>query len=123
MLDPPLDTLFKTCFNITLLSVVKISHPDLRTNLPSLVCSMPFLIMYLNLITLKICCLTESWNTDWLVRCVNITHVNVIKCSGYGKWIDLQKVVGPPLWSSGQSSWLQIRRPGLDSRHYQKKKR
>jgi hypothetical protein len=28
----------------------------------------------------------------------------------------------PPLWSSGQSSWLQIRRPGLDSRHYKKKK-
>jgi hypothetical protein len=27
---------------------------------------------------------------------------------------------GPPLWSSGQSSWLQIRRPGFDSRHYQK---
>jgi hypothetical protein len=26
----------------------------------------------------------------------------------------------PPLWSSGQSSWLQIRRPGFDSRHYQK---
>jgi hypothetical protein len=29
---------------------------------------------------------------------------------------------GPPLWSSGQSSWLQIRRPGFDSRHYQEKK-
>jgi hypothetical protein len=29
---------------------------------------------------------------------------------------------GPPLWSSGQSSWLQIRAPGFDSRHYQKKK-
>jgi hypothetical protein len=28
---------------------------------------------------------------------------------------------GPPLWSSGQSSWLQIRRPGFNSRHYQKK--
>jgi hypothetical protein len=28
---------------------------------------------------------------------------------------------GPPLWSSGQSSWLQIRRPGFDSQHYQKK--
>jgi hypothetical protein len=28
----------------------------------------------------------------------------------------------PPVWSSGQSSWLQIRRPGFDSRHYQKKK-
>jgi hypothetical protein len=28
----------------------------------------------------------------------------------------------PPLWSSGQSSWLQIRRSGFESRHYQKKK-
>jgi hypothetical protein len=28
----------------------------------------------------------------------------------------------PPLWSSGQSSWLLIRRPGFDSRHYQGKK-
>jgi hypothetical protein len=27
----------------------------------------------------------------------------------------------PPLWSSGQSSWLQIWRPGLDSLHYQTK--
>jgi hypothetical protein len=27
----------------------------------------------------------------------------------------------PPLWSSGQSSWLQILRPGFDFRHYQKK--
>jgi hypothetical protein len=30
--------------------------------------------------------------------------------------------VRPPLWSSGQSSWLQIRRPGFDSWQYQKKK-
>jgi hypothetical protein len=29
----------------------------------------------------------------------------------------------PPLWSSGQSSWLQIRRPRFDSRHYQNKKK
>jgi hypothetical protein len=29
---------------------------------------------------------------------------------------------GPPPWSSGQSSWLQIQRYGFDSRHYQKKK-
>jgi hypothetical protein len=29
--------------------------------------------------------------------------------------------LGPPLWSSSQGSWLQIRRPGFDSRHYQKK--
>jgi hypothetical protein len=27
----------------------------------------------------------------------------------------------PPLWFSGQSSWIQIRRPRFDSRHYQKK--
>jgi hypothetical protein len=27
----------------------------------------------------------------------------------------------PPLWSSGQSSWLQIRRPWFDSWHCQKK--
>jgi hypothetical protein len=26
---------------------------------------------------------------------------------------------GPPLWSSGQSSWLQIQRSGFDSRCYQ----
>jgi hypothetical protein len=30
--------------------------------------------------------------------------------------------IRPPLWSSGQSSWLQIRRPGFEFRHYQKKK-
>jgi hypothetical protein len=30
-------------------------------------------------------------------------------------------LIWPPLWSSGQSSWLQIRRPGFDSQHYQKK--
>jgi hypothetical protein len=28
-------------------------------------------------------------------------------------------VVRPPLWSSGQSSWLQIQRSGFDSQHYQ----
>jgi hypothetical protein len=43
-------------------------------------------------------------------------------------YLNLDKhVVWPPLWSSGQSSRLQIRRPGFDSRHYQifwrKKKR
>jgi hypothetical protein len=33
----------------------------------------------------------------------------------------VSSVPRPHLWSSGQSSWLQIRRPGLDSRHYEKK--
>jgi hypothetical protein len=27
--------------------------------------------------------------------------------------------MGPPLWSSGQSSWLQIQRSEFDSRRYQ----
>jgi hypothetical protein len=35
---------------------------------------------------------------------------------------DYVPTVRRPLWSSGQSSWLQIRRPGFDSRHFQKKK-
>jgi hypothetical protein len=35
---------------------------------------------------------------------------------------DVRVCVWPPLWSSGQSSWLQIWRPGFDSRHYEKKK-
>jgi hypothetical protein len=38
---------------------------------------------------------------------------NNLEHSSIGNW--------PPLWSSGQSSWLQIRRPGFDSPHYQKK--
>jgi hypothetical protein len=28
------------------------------------------------------------------------------------------RMSGPPLWSNGQSSWLQIQRSGLDSRRY-----
>jgi hypothetical protein len=28
-------------------------------------------------------------------------------------------ITGPPLWSSGQSSWLQIQSSGFNSRHYQ----
>jgi hypothetical protein len=33
----------------------------------------------------------------------------------------LTQLKWPPLLSGGQSSWLQIQRPGFDSRHYQKK--
>jgi hypothetical protein len=36
-------------------------------------------------------------------------------------WFLICIIHSPPLWSSGQSSWLQIRRPGFDSRHYQKR--
>jgi hypothetical protein len=36
-------------------------------------------------------------------------------------FLTVYEYIRPPLWSSGQSCWLQIRRPGFDSRHYQKK--
>jgi hypothetical protein len=38
------------------------------------------------------------------------------------KFLSALQILWPPLWSSDQNSWLQIRRPGFDSRHYQKKK-
>jgi hypothetical protein len=41
--------------------------------------------------------------------------------SNCGRFSYSMQHVRLPLWSSGQSSWLQIRRPGFDSRHYQKK--
>jgi hypothetical protein len=37
-------------------------------------------------------------------------------------YLRLFQRLGPTLWSSGQSSWLEIRSTGFDSRHYQKKK-
>jgi hypothetical protein len=43
-----------------------------------------------------------------------VTSFNVMK--------DLLLLGLSDLWSSGQSSWQQIRRPGFDSRHCQKKK-
>jgi hypothetical protein len=37
----------------------------------------------------------------------------------YAKFIIIVMELWPPLWSSGQSSWLQIQRPGFESRRYQ----
>jgi hypothetical protein len=55
-----------------------------------------------------------------LWRETNRLHYCSVKCVN---WIPcFRPLVWPPLWSSGQSSWLQIRRPGFDSRHYQEKK-
>jgi hypothetical protein len=47
----------------------------------------------------------------------------LIGCAG-SFWERLTNIItiiinGPPLWSSGQSSWLQIQRSGFDSRRYQ----
>jgi hypothetical protein len=48
----------------------------------------------------------ETWKS-------NFSYLINLKC---------MSSLGPPLWSSGQSSLLQIRRPEFDSRHFQKKK-
>jgi hypothetical protein len=40
------------------------------------------------------------WGTNWIYIC----------------YVEESR---PPLWSSGQSSWLQIQRSGFDCRHYQ----
>jgi hypothetical protein len=52
---------------------------------------------------------------DQIIKCIIIIIILLIS-------LDIYRVYdGPPLWSSGQSSWLQIRRLRFDSRHYQKK--
>jgi hypothetical protein len=56
----------------------------------------------------------EQWSLDFLPTWI---LVRIMSWRIYY----LFTVRWPPLWSSGQSSWLQIRRPGFDSRHYQKK--
>jgi hypothetical protein len=62
----------------------------------------------------------------WLHSLVNFAFHDTINTLLYSLYyqrnILLSILHWPPLWSSGQSSWLQIRRPGLDSRHYKKKK-
>jgi hypothetical protein len=35
--------------------------------------------------------------------------------------VNIETTAFSDVLSSGQSSWLQIRRPGFDSRHYQEK--
>jgi hypothetical protein len=51
--------------------------------------------------------------------------VEIVKCKENTKASKLEKIkiidriLGPPLWSSGQSSWLQIQRSRFDSRRYQ----
>jgi hypothetical protein len=51
-----------------------------------------------------------------------LQHIHNSLSGNQFQFVDSFNLIRPPLWSSGQSSWLQIRRPGFDSRHYQKKK-
>jgi hypothetical protein len=55
------------------------------------------------------------------VRCgrVNMVHYCLHLKKGFIKLRKLLLSIWSPLWSSGQSSWLQIQRSGFDSQHYQ----
>jgi hypothetical protein len=60
------------------------------------------------------------------LRIVQIHYQQDCSCIEAQRWpiailVECLHYFGPPLWSSGQSSWLQIRRPWFDSWHYQKK--
>jgi ribosomal protein L37E len=85
-----------------------------------------------------------------LIRVCKAVYINIMNLISYGMWMTAAVSSGHSswlqigdvlcflwstnsiyicyveesdrLWSSGQSSWLQIRRPGFDSLHYQKKK-
>jgi hypothetical protein len=71
-------------------------------------------------------------------RCVTVVYSELIQILSYCQrmgssclvlwhwWLDFDLAViinsvmlGPPLWSSGHSSWLQIQRSGFHSQHYQ----
>jgi hypothetical protein len=57
-----------------------------------------------------------------------LSFIGIKYCSRYPEILPKATIrmnfpdIRPPLWSSGQSSWLQVQRPTFDSRHYQKKK-
>jgi hypothetical protein len=78
--------------------------------------------------------LVGEWDHQPAARCVHMfvcraihpqrtTHFHVAPGIHSPTLLHPMVLTGPPLWSSGRSSWLQIRRPGFDSRHYQKEKK
>jgi hypothetical protein len=92
-------------FNILFPSIIYFSLvPETNMNSP----------IYIQLILMKgISHKNTFWKETKLVK-VYISNIQLKK--------ERLNRIRPPLWSSGQSSWLQIRRPGFDSRHYLKKK-
>jgi hypothetical protein len=69
------------------------------------------------------CTPNNSFNPFSLSSVTITTLADIICCVIYvTQFTKLYSLLRPPPWSSGQSSWLQIPRPGFDSRHYQKKK-
>jgi hypothetical protein len=56
------------------------------------------------------CTGTKTMSLNWCPGTINNVSVTVKLCKNIHR---------PPLWSSGQSSWLQIQSSGFGSRHYQ----
>jgi hypothetical protein len=78
-----------------------------------------------NVIRMVILSLCYRAAFDAEVRCLpDVTELRFLRTdSALRAFVWVYFSSRPPLWSSGQSSWIQIRRPGFDSRHYQKQKR
>jgi hypothetical protein len=80
--------------------------------LKNYICDSPICLLSLIYIYIYICvCVCERARA-----CVCVYKSTATVEVDFRILMDLH-VMGPPLWSSGQSSWLQIRRPGFDSRH------
>jgi hypothetical protein len=70
--------------------------------------------------------LVETFNT-WQVFATAVhSHKFHLQCTNSSFYVLTKPTItqtllpsGPPLWSNGQSSWLQIQRSGFDSRRYQ----
>jgi hypothetical protein len=90
--------------------------------------SLPLVIMRQHIVSsVQALCKYGTARTEFWVAVIDLLklqHPSVINLLTEGGRISENiHFRGPLLWSSGQSSWLQIRRPGFDSRHYQKKKK
>jgi hypothetical protein len=108
-----------------------VTHQNIKLFMPTAVgTTNPMITNRLHRMELKLL----EWETYWWASSTLSTHGaphhTAFSKSDWSKarW-DLQCMIviccvtsemRPPLWSSCQSSWLQIRRPGFDSRHYQK---
>jgi hypothetical protein len=53
------------------------------------------------------------------IRILVVTAVLIRSVTQYSNYCNFIPSLRPPLWSSGQSSWLLIQRCGFDSRRYQ----